>query len=319
MTVDHSSNSHRNTLSIFYDTIADEVNMLRFSARGRLARSMSMTSRLEGVEWNREELLERSVLMEEDVAAELSEPSNSEEEALLLNEGHNRRVGHDSSLAAQDNYRKWLQAAEAPRQEKNKRSINSRIFSLPRRADPYLYYFNLVMKILFRLSLLAVLLLHYFSEKQQISPILVLVGLEGLCVVLYLIGIMKILFLKSDPMAIYFQKEFEQAPYSEIYLKKLFKNQFTLENFRNNITNFLNPRSSFNRNMKISLIRQELFSRMELLFVFLPLFCCYNLSLPWLLMQKNQTHFDMEIMYAIVMLIEVVRLTFHYLVIYILS
>lgn len=91
----------------------------------------------------------------------------------------------------------------------------------------------------------------------------------------------KILYTKSSEISVFFQKEFYEKPYAEIFMERVLRKHFTFYKFRSNFINFVNPCTAFNWNLKISLIRQEIFKRMEMVLVGIPLVICYAFDIPW--------------------------------------
>lgn len=67
-------------------------------------------------------------------------------------------------------------------------------------------------------------------------------------------------------------------------------------------------------------MRQEIYKRIELIIVFVPLFVVFIIGTPWFDKSKqNEIKFDVQLLLAVVVCLELVRLIFHYLLIYIFS
>lgn len=132
-----------------------------------------------------------------------------------------------------------------------------RIFNLNKSTLYFLYYFNLLFNTIFRVGVLLLLSFLFFKKITQLWLIGVVVGLEGITILLYMIAIHKLLYTKSSEISIFFQKQFyPEKHYDEINLDRIMRKHFTAENMCRNVNRFISPFTSFRKNIKISVIRQ---------------------------------------------------------------
>ena len=79
-----------------------------------------------------------------------------------------------------------------------KKDINTLLFNLSGPQTKFLYFFNLALNTIFRISLFTLLVLHIVEDKRENTPVYIIIGLEGLCILLYFIAITKMLYTKSN-------------------------------------------------------------------------------------------------------------------------
>lgn len=57
-------------------------------------------------------------------------------------------------------------------------------------------------------------------------------------------------------MSVYFQKVFYRKPYADIQMDRVLRKHFTIERIFINLGKFLSPKTPFNKDLKISLLKQ---------------------------------------------------------------
>ena len=82
--------------------------------------------------------------------------------------------------------------------DSEKKELNTRIYKLKPGVQKFLYFFNLLFNLLFRASLIVILVLEFLEKKENKVPTAVILGLEGACLLLYAIAMTKLLYTKSS-------------------------------------------------------------------------------------------------------------------------
>lgn len=137
------------------------------------------------------------------------------------------------------------------------------------RIQNFLYYMNLILNTIFRLSLLAILVLMmiYHHEYHLMQMI---VAMEVVAAFLYCLAMIKMLYTKKDEESIYLQKHFTDRDITDIEMDRVLRKHFTWRNILNNVSAYFKLNSKFKNDIKISILRQEIFKRMEIVLCFIP-------------------------------------------------
>jgi len=137
------------------------------------------------------------------------------------------------------------------------------------RIQNFLYYMNLILNTIFRLSLLAILVLMmvYHHEYKLMQMI---VAMEVVAAFLYCLAMIKMLYTKKDEESIYLQKHFTDRDITDIEMDRVLRKHFTWRNILNNVSAYFKLNSKFKKDIKISILRQEIFKRMEIVLCFIP-------------------------------------------------
>jgi hypothetical protein len=72
----------------------------------------------------------------------------------------------------------------------------------------------------------------------------------------YFIIMIKMLFTRSDRESVYFQKIFKESDWADIEAERLMRSHFSLLKILTKIKTFFNPCTKFERDTKISFLRQ---------------------------------------------------------------
>ena len=78
---------------------------------------------------------------------------------------------------------------------------------------------------------------------------------------LYIIIMIKILFTRSDKESVYFQKTLNESDWSDIESERVMRRHFSMRKIIGKAQVLINPCSKFNRDLKISLLQQDMFKR----------------------------------------------------------
>ncbi len=113
-------------------------------------------------------------------------------------------------------------------------------------------------------------LLVFLAREQKRIYLYVFISLELLAVLLYFIIMVKMLFTRSDKESVYFQKIFNETDWADIEAERVMRSHFGLRKIVSKICIFFSPRTKFEKNTKISFLRQEIFKRIELVLVIFP-------------------------------------------------
>lgn len=65
-------------------------------------------------------------------------------------------------------------------------------------------------------------------------------------------------------------------------MDRILRKHFTLKRIFGNLKNYWNSKTNFNRNIKIKILQQEFYKRIELVIVFIPLMLIFVLKYSWL-------------------------------------
>ena len=192
-----------------------------------------------------------------------------------------------------------------------------RIFSLSARLQKFLYIFNLIMNCVFRAGMMVVVV-FIFIQGQQYHLGAIFLSLWFFAFVLYTTALTKIVFTKSSQMSVYFQKVFYRKPYADIEMDRVLRKHFTVERIFINLGKFLSPQTHFNKDIKISLLKQEIFKRMELILVFVPFATMFAFEIHWFEFPEFPNHNSDPYIAALIFL-EFCRVCVNYLIIYVSS
>lgn len=77
----------------------------------------------------------------------------------------------------------------------------------------------------------------------------------------------KMLFTRSDKESVYFQKILNMSDWADIESERVMRRHFSISKIVGKMQVFINPCSKFNRDIRISFLRQDLFKRIEIIFV----------------------------------------------------
>ena len=119
-------------------------------------------------------------------------------------------------------------------------------------------------------------------------------------------------------MSVYFQKVFYRKPYADIEMDRVLRKHFTVERIFINLGKFLSPQTHFNKDIKISLLKQEIFKRMELILVFVPFATMFAFEIHWFEFPEFPNHNSDPYIAALIFL-EFCRVCVNYLIIYVSS
>ena len=133
---------------------------------------------------------------------------------------------------------------------------------------------------------------------------------------LYLIIMIKMLFTRSDKESVYFQKIFNETDWADIEAERVMRSHFGLMKILSKIKIFFNPCTKFEKDTKISFLRQEIFKRIELVLVVFPFTVLFLLNKNDFVTQ-NYPHFPAWISGGIAL--EVFRTVVTYLTIFVYS
>jgi hypothetical protein len=87
-----------------------------------------------------------------------------------------------------------------------------------------------------------------------------------------------------------------------------------------NLCRLANPFTKFSKDIRISIMRQEIYKRIELIIIFVPLAVMFIMGTPWFNKDNEiEFKFDVKLLLAIVVCLESCRFTIHYIIIYIFS
>ncbi len=150
--------------------------------------------------------------------------------------------------------------------------------SIDPRVQHFLYYMNLFMNTLFRLALLAILVLMIVYQRE-FKLMQMVVSLEVVAAFLYCLAMIKMLYTKKDEESIYLQKHFTDRDITDIEMDRVLRKHFTWRNILGNVSAYFKLNSKFKNDIKISLLRQEIFKRMEIVLCFIP-FCVIFFTTP---------------------------------------
>lgn len=167
------------------------------------------------------------------------------------------------------------------------------------------------------MGLLTILVFLFIQQKSH-QFAYALLGLYLSTIFLYTTAIIKIVFTKSGLISVYFQKTFYEKPYADIEMDRILRKHFSLHRIVKNFWTFLNPYSSYNKDLKISILKQQFFKRIETILVFIPFVLTFAFQINWFQFpQFPQT--SSQTFIAVVILLELTRLCMHYLIIYVTS
>ena len=96
------------------------------------------------------------------------------------------------------------------------------------------------------------------------------VSLEIVAAFLYCLAMIKMLYTKKDEESIYLQKHFTDRDITDIEMDRVLRKHFTWRNILGNVSAYFKLNSKFKNDIKISLLRQEIFKRMEIVLCFIP-------------------------------------------------
>jgi hypothetical protein len=95
-------------------------------------------------------------------------------------------------------------------------------------------------------------------------------SLELTAMLLYLIIMIKMLITRSDRESVYFQKIFNESDWADIEDERVMRRHFGFRKIISKMRTLFNPCTKFERDTKISFLRQEIFKRIELVLVVFP-------------------------------------------------
>lgn len=98
------------------------------------------------------------------------------------------------------------------------------------------------------------------------------------------------------------------------------RKHFTIKKIVSNLSRLINPMTRFSKDPKIAIMRQEIFKRIEIVFVYAPLLVSFVMGLHWFdRIDESTNKFDVKLLMAIVVCMESVHIIVHYLFVYIFS
>jgi hypothetical protein len=97
-------------------------------------------------------------------------------------------------------------------------------------------------------------------------------------------------------------------------MDRVLRKHFTWRNILNNVSAYFKLNSKFKNDIKISILRQELFKRMEIVLCFIP-FTIIFFTTPNIF--KFDCDYPIEMIVTGTICLEFVRMTVHYIVIFI--
>ena len=127
--------------------------------------------------------------------------------------------------------------------------------SLDQRIQRFLYGMNLLLNTVFRLALLAILILMIvYNQEYKLMQMIVI--MEVVCAFLYSLAMIKMLYTKKDEDSIYLQKHFTDRDITDIEMDRVLRKHFTWRNILKNVSAYFRLNSKFKNDIKISLLRQ---------------------------------------------------------------
>jgi len=127
--------------------------------------------------------------------------------------------------------------------------------SLDQRIQRFLYGMNILLNTVFRLALLAILILMIvYNQEYKLMQMIVI--MEVVCAFLYSLAMIKMLYTKKDEDSIYLQKHFTDRDITDIEMDRVLRKHFTWRNILKNVSAYFRLNSKFKNDIKISLLRQ---------------------------------------------------------------
>lgn len=106
------------------------------------------------------------------------------------------------------------------------------------------------------MRILFVHLLVFLGLYNKWIYLKIFLSLWGISITMYIIVMIKMLFTRSDKESVYFQKIFNEKDWADIESNRLMRTHFNMKKILSKVKVFFNPKTKFEKNTKISFLRQ---------------------------------------------------------------